>query len=238
MVIYLIENKLNNKKYIGKTTRSLNTRWNNHKKSKSCPILASAIKEYGIDNFSIKQIYKAKDKKELALKEKELIEKYNTLHPNGYNILRCDRSLMSYREVSNLSINKRINSKGAYIEKYDFFARYVQYTYTSSKKFKKYYYYNVHFVIPFNDKTKRIKVKFKDPLPAIICADLLTLKHREGKIVCKYNIPSIVEKLKEVGYNWLYEADNKDIKQYSLEIAKLFEDVDVKEFLKRESNGS
>lgn len=237
MVIYLIENKLNNRKYIGKTTTNLNVRWSNHKKSKACPILANAIKEYGIDNFSIKQIYKAKDKKELALKEKELIETYNTLYPNGYNVLRCDISLMSYEEVSNLSINKRINSKGAYIEKYDFFARYVQYTYTTNRYLKKYYFYNVSFFIPFNNKTKRISIKFKDPLPAIICADLLTLKYREGKIVCKYNIPSIVEKLKEVGYNWLYEADNKDIKQYSLEIAKLFEDVDVKEFLKRESNG-
>lgn len=237
MVIYLIENKLNNKKYIGKTTTNLNVRWSNHKSGKSCPILANAIKEYGIDNFSIKQIYKAKDKKELALKEKELIETYNTLYPKGYNALKCDVSLMSYREVSNLSINKRINSKGAYIEKYDFFARYVQYTYTTNRYLKKYFFYNVHFIIPFNDKTKRIKVKFKDPLPAIICADLLTLKYREDKIVCKYNIPSIVEKLKEVGYNWLYEANNKDIRQYSLEIAKLFENIDVKEFLKRESNG-
>lgn len=237
MVIYLIENKLNNKKYIGKTTRSLNRRWNDHKNSKSCPILSNAIKEYGIDNFFIKQIYKAKDKKELALKEKELIEKYNTLHPNGYNVLKCDISLMSHEEASNLSINRRVNSKGAYIEKYDFFARYVQYSYTTSKYPKKYYFYNVHFIIPFGNKTKRIYIKFKEPLPAIICADLLTLKYREGKIVCKYNIPSIVEKLKEVGYNWLYEANNKDIKQYSLEIAKLFENIDVKEFLKRESNG-
>lgn len=54
ITVYKIVNKVNNKEYFG-ITRNLNARWNNHKlasKSKNTP-LYTAIRKYGLDNFSI-----------------------------------------------------------------------------------------------------------------------------------------------------------------------------------------
>lgn len=91
-IIYLITNNVNNKKYIGQTTRGLKERWYQHiydarTKRTNMP-LHLAMNKYGVDNFSIKEIDSAFSKEELNQKEKDYIEYYNSQikHGKGYNI--------------------------------------------------------------------------------------------------------------------------------------------------------
>jgi len=71
MFIYKIINIINNKFYIGKTTRNLQKRFEEHTKTKSMDKMPiqKAIHKYGKDNFIIKQIDTASDKEELNIKE-------------------------------------------------------------------------------------------------------------------------------------------------------------------------
>lgn len=91
MIIYLIENVVNNKVYVGQTIRTLEQRWTAHvqsmKNGNGCPALMNAMLKYGVENFTIKQIDSASTKEELDKKETYWITKYNaTNHRYGYNI--------------------------------------------------------------------------------------------------------------------------------------------------------
>lgn len=87
--IYIITNKINNKKYVGQSVDVL-TRWNQHKFSSRQKntniILYNAMAKYGIDNFSIETIENEIPISEIDGMEKYWIEKLNTLKPNGYNM--------------------------------------------------------------------------------------------------------------------------------------------------------
>ena len=59
--IYLITNNVNGNKYVGKTELSIEERWGQHikdSKKEKCEIrpLYRAIRKYGVENFSIKEI--------------------------------------------------------------------------------------------------------------------------------------------------------------------------------------
>lgn len=88
MIIYLIKNKINNRCYIGQTTRPVKTRWNEHKSplNNSCRALHNAIKKHGHKNFVVFVLYKASSIQDLNDKEKFFIKKYNTIVPFGYNL--------------------------------------------------------------------------------------------------------------------------------------------------------
>ena len=65
--IYLIENKINGKKYIGKTYRTIELRWKEHvKDAKRFPDrpLYKAILKYGEESFSISEIEYVEDVEE------------------------------------------------------------------------------------------------------------------------------------------------------------------------------
>lgn len=84
--IYKITNLVNNKVYIGKTERTIEARWNEHKRHiaelQRLP-LYRALKKYGIDNFSIEEVEECNN---LLLDEREIfwIKHYNA-YKNGYN---------------------------------------------------------------------------------------------------------------------------------------------------------
>lgn len=86
--IYLIENKINHKKYIGKTIFSVEERWKQHKndfnkeRNKDRP-LYKAFKKYGIENF-IFSIIEECDLQILSEREMYWIKYYDSFH-NGYN---------------------------------------------------------------------------------------------------------------------------------------------------------
>lgn len=88
--LYLITNKINNKKYIGQTKQNLKNRFNGHKtkaKNGSNLILHNAIRKYGVENFEIILLETTDNLETCNFRETNLIKEYNTLIPNGYNMI-------------------------------------------------------------------------------------------------------------------------------------------------------
>ena len=85
--IYLHNNKVNNKKYIGITKQQPEERWGkNGNNYKSSPHFYSAIQKYGWDNFEHIVLLGNITKEEACLLEQELIKNYNSTDRNfGYN---------------------------------------------------------------------------------------------------------------------------------------------------------
>lgn len=87
--IYKITNKLNNKCYIGQSNDPM-YRWKQHKwralqgEDKGRSAIHDALREVGIENFDFSIIGWFEDYNE---KEKFYIKYFNSLAPNGYNIL-------------------------------------------------------------------------------------------------------------------------------------------------------
>lgn len=87
-IIYVIGNFINDKLYIGQTRKGLYRRWSTHiikgcRKTKPIQI-DSAMKKYGKENFCMYVVDTADSFEELMEKEKEWIQKLDTLN-NGYN---------------------------------------------------------------------------------------------------------------------------------------------------------
>lgn len=97
--IYKIFNDINDKVYIGQTVQTISIRWSQHqydsKKEtldEKC-IIHRAMFKYGIDAFHIVEIdkfYKSSKNalvEELNKAEKRYIKQYNSINPNGYNMI-------------------------------------------------------------------------------------------------------------------------------------------------------
>lgn len=86
-IVYKITNKINNKIYIGQTTKSLQERWYRHcyealsKKSKTK--LGRAIRKYGEHSFSLEIVESTSN---LNKREKFWIDYYGSNTSKGYNI--------------------------------------------------------------------------------------------------------------------------------------------------------
>lgn len=92
-IIYSYTNNINGKKYIGQTINPRQRKYQ-HKSSafnendKSYDsILHRAFRKYGYDNFTYEVLTEANTIDELNKLEIYYIEKFNTVIPNGYNIL-------------------------------------------------------------------------------------------------------------------------------------------------------
>lgn len=95
--IYKFENKENHKTYIGQTIRKIKIRYNEHLRASEKELdnfpIHKAIRKYGINSFIFEIIeeveFNNKDILINKLNKLEIyyIEKYNSLVPNGYNIL-------------------------------------------------------------------------------------------------------------------------------------------------------
>lgn len=88
--IYKITNIETGKCYIGETVQDYNRRWNKHINSlnyrEGCPLLKTAMKKHGIEKFKFEILIVCFDE-DLVKYEKEYIKRYNSIAPNGYNIL-------------------------------------------------------------------------------------------------------------------------------------------------------
>lgn len=90
--IYLIENMINKKCYVGQTKqRDPQCRWRQHVNDSAKPspvsVLGHAIKKYGPDNFSFSTIDHADSAEELNTKERSYIIQHNSSVNNwGYNL--------------------------------------------------------------------------------------------------------------------------------------------------------
>jgi len=95
--IYCITNRVNGKQYIGQTLRTVQNRFNEHKKiymkNPYNLYLYTAMKKYGINNFDVSEITKIISDTKIGLKQSVnkseiyYIDKLNTLKPNGYNMV-------------------------------------------------------------------------------------------------------------------------------------------------------
>lgn len=89
MIIYLIKNNINNKKYVGQTIQDINLRFKRHcdksKSNMSMPI-CKAIQKYGKENFSIKILCFCNSLELLNEMEKYYCYLLKTFSPNGYNL--------------------------------------------------------------------------------------------------------------------------------------------------------
>ena len=88
--IYLIENLINHKKYVGQS-KNIYARWSGHRcdsKVKNLP-LYQAMRKYGLENFQF-SILEECGIEELTDKEDYWIAYYNSYIPNGYNINQAE----------------------------------------------------------------------------------------------------------------------------------------------------
>lgn len=76
-----------NKGYVGKTIRTLSARWRAHCSDGSgCWALKGAIRKYGKAAFTITELASGLTSEEAKRVEREMIHKYRTRAPNGYNL--------------------------------------------------------------------------------------------------------------------------------------------------------
>lgn len=86
-IIYLAYNKINGKFYIGKTTKSLEFRRQEHSYSlKDNTPFHNAIKKYGMDSFIWEVLLTSPNENELNQMEIFCIQELNTKVPYGYNL--------------------------------------------------------------------------------------------------------------------------------------------------------
>ena len=89
--IYIIENRINGKKYIGATKTSLSERFRKHiytahrvKSRHYENPLYQDMRKYGVEKFKVSVLEECSEK-ELPMLERHFIEKFDTIN-NGYNI--------------------------------------------------------------------------------------------------------------------------------------------------------
>ena len=125
--IYRILNKINNKNYIGLTTKTIELRFkqhikliNNNVKNKNRRLIHKAIYKYGIDNFDFIKIIEddSLTLEELKELEKRYISEYNTLYPFGYNLTKGGDGTVGYHlskshkeYLSNLYKGKKLSDE-------------------------------------------------------------------------------------------------------------------------------
>lgn len=97
--IYKITNKINDKVYIGQTSKTIKKRWQQHKCNSSKNyfgqvVLYQAINKYGIENFVIEPIEEI-DNSQLDEREKYWIKYYDSYN-NGYNATLGGKDITLY----------------------------------------------------------------------------------------------------------------------------------------------
>lgn len=89
--VYVILNTENSKHYVGQTKKTARVRFsehvNNAKQENPKTVIAKAIKKYGADSFTLLEAHECESERANEL-EAQLIIKFNSLVPDGYNVLK------------------------------------------------------------------------------------------------------------------------------------------------------
>lgn len=93
-IIYMIENKVNGRRYIGQTIFTFARRYPscNWWKNSNNPFLKAAVAKYGPEAFAITILEHSKTLEELNILEAQYAKKWNTYAPNGYNLVECGKN--------------------------------------------------------------------------------------------------------------------------------------------------
>jgi len=116
-IVYKITNLINNKTYIGITTKSLNERKRGHIQACSSKnrkyLIHKAIYKYGVDNFIFEQLDTFHDTDNGRNKEIEYIKKYNSFYKNGngYNMTIGGEGTQGFRHNHTEDTKQRISKK-------------------------------------------------------------------------------------------------------------------------------
>lgn len=93
MIVYQVTNKINGKKYIGFTTKTLSERIKTHVRKSKYEFsnqyfypFACAIRKYGIEAFEYSILKQCESIEECKIEEKNSIKQFNTISPSGYNL--------------------------------------------------------------------------------------------------------------------------------------------------------
>jgi group I intron endonuclease len=100
--IYVIQNIVNNKVYVGQTIRTVGLRWTEHVCCKKNLPFNNAIRKYGKKSFIFLKIEEIENE-HLDNEEQKYIFEYNSIIPNGYNV---------HEGGNNLNLSRGNSSKG------------------------------------------------------------------------------------------------------------------------------
>jgi len=113
-IVYMHENKINHKKYIGITCQKPTQRWRGGKGYK-IGAFKNAIDKYGWNNFNHIVLYEHLTKEDACLKEQELIKQYNTMDNNyGYNLCEGGNLTLGYHHTKDSKLKMSKSKKGMY----------------------------------------------------------------------------------------------------------------------------
>lgn len=117
MVIYMARHIVENKIYIGKTTRKLRKRIMEHLQNCRISYFDRAIKKYGIEYFDISILEECTTEDELNAREKFWIKEFNCKVPNGYNLTDGGEGIVGYIVPPELCKKRSENRKGYKVPK-------------------------------------------------------------------------------------------------------------------------
>lgn len=115
MYIYKLTNKTNGMGYIGATIQPFEQRLRGHfdaSKTKRNTLLAQAIREFGLDNFSSEILRYARNSHELMYLEIQAIKAHGTLAPAGYNMTSGGKGTMDHRLLESTKLLISQKAKG------------------------------------------------------------------------------------------------------------------------------
>lgn len=101
MIIYLVTNLIDNKKYVGQTSQSLITRWKRHQypfNHRGHSYLYNAICKHGVDNFSVEALAVVHTKEDMDFYERFLIKEFDLRNPEkGYNLTDGGGGMLGFK---------------------------------------------------------------------------------------------------------------------------------------------
>lgn len=117
--IYKITNLINNKCYIGQSIH-IERRWTEHCFPSKTSKISLAIQEFGKENFNF-EILEECSIQELDKKEAYWIQYYNSLTPNGYNVVDNTNSEITHynfydKEIIDNIINDILNTSLSFLD--------------------------------------------------------------------------------------------------------------------------
>lgn len=101
MLVYLVTNKIDGKRYVGQTSQPLQKRWNRHKSPmnhRRSSYLFNAICKHGVDAFEINPLVIVGTKQEMDYYERELIRIWDLRNPEkGYNLTDGGGGMLGFK---------------------------------------------------------------------------------------------------------------------------------------------